>query len=107
MVNSLSRQYVPVNLMPPLMLFVYFIKVTPKLSEAMAIQGHCKHSSKWEANQRNFFFPSARGDGGAGGNQAEYFNNSFFSISCPSSSNRIEFLKNLYREHFTLLIFSQ
>ena len=35
--------------------------------------------SKWEENQGgSLFFPNAKGSGGAGGNQAEDFNNSFF-----------------------------
>lgn len=54
------------------------LKVIPILSEVMSANSHIIRS-KWEGNQRGFFFLlHARGGGGAGGNQAEYFNNSFF-----------------------------
>lgn len=78
------------------------MKVTLKPSEAMATHSYYHQGSKWEENQGGFFFfPNARGGGGAGGPQAEYFNNSFFYFM-SFISNRMEFLKNLYREHLIL-----
>ena len=77
------------------------IKVIPNLSKMIAVNSHVPRGGPGRRIKGFFFLLSARE---VGEQQAIKQNISIihFPISCPSLSNRIEFFKNLYREHLIL-----
>lgn len=61
----------------------------------MATHSYYHQGSKWEENQGGFFFFPNAGEMGEQEALKQNISIIHFSISCPSSSNRMEFLKNL------------